>query len=82
MVGTLVTYLAKNEEARKTTERFVDGVGASFTDFLHRVTPERASKPTEADAEPERTVAEKPKPAKARRAARPKPSETAEKPVH
>mgnify|MGYP001816430806 CR=1 FL=1 len=38
-VGTLVTYLAKNPEARKTAERFIDGMGEAFTGFLQRMTP-------------------------------------------
>jgi hypothetical protein len=40
-VGTLVTYIAKNKEARQTVENFVDGVGAAFTETLHRLTPEK-----------------------------------------
>jgi hypothetical protein len=61
-VGTLVTYLAKNEEARKTTERFIDGLGTSFTDFLHRITPQRtvqskgAGVEADSEAKPEPTM--------------------------
>ena len=69
-VGTLVTYLVKNEEARKTVEDFIDGVGKGFTDLLHRATPNTEQEAEQAAAEPTAEAAEKTKPAK--RATRPR----------
>jgi hypothetical protein len=86
-VGTLVTYLAKNEEARKTVDRFIEGMGESFTGFLHRMTPTKAEKPVSAEAEPVQTIVEeaapaKKKPTRPRRTAKAKKVTEAEKPLH
>lgn len=85
-VGTLVTYLAKNEDARKTAERFIDGMGLAFTDFLHRMTPDRVKQNAESEFEPESKATEKPaaarKPIRGRKAAKAKKAGSAEKPVH
>jgi hypothetical protein len=85
-VGTLVTYLVKNEEARKTVDGFIDGVGKQFTDLLHRVTP---GKPAEAEAVEAETVMQpeaKPEPvkkaARPRRTAKVKKVVAEENPVH
>ena len=40
-LGTLVAYMTKDEELRKTVERFIDGCMDSFKAFLVRVTPEK-----------------------------------------
>lgn len=40
-VGTLVIYVTKDEDARKTMERFIDGTGEAFMAFLRRITPEK-----------------------------------------
>ena len=69
-VGTLVTYLTKNEAARKKVERFVDGVGESFTDFLHRMTPGSTEQTAGAENDPENETMEKAAPA--RKTTRPK----------
>jgi hypothetical protein len=85
-VGTLVTYLVKNEEARKTAEQFIDSVGTAFTDFLHRMTPDKArqSETTERAAAQESTEPPEPikKATRARRAAKPKKTQGEEKPMH
>lgn len=85
-VGTLVTYLAKNDEARKTAERFIDGMGASFTDLLHRLTPERTDQAVSADEEPESETVEKTTPprksTRGGRVAKAKKPGTEGKPVH
>jgi len=74
-VGTLVTYLVKNEQARKTVDGFIDGAGKRFTDLLQRATPETAG---QAAPEPATQATEKPKTAK--RAARPSRAAKAKKP--
>ena len=55
-VGTLVTYLTKNEEARHTVERFIDSAGTNITAMLRKLTPGESEK-----AEPKPSKA-KPKP--------------------
>ena len=40
-VGALVTYIAKDEHARKTAEGFIDATGQAFVALLGRITPER-----------------------------------------
>ncbi|MDJ0807994.1 MAG: hypothetical protein QNJ78_14325 [Gammaproteobacteria bacterium] len=86
LVGTLVTYLAKNEEARKTTERFVDAVGAAFTDYLHRVTPHSEKQEIEPDPEPPSDAPEKPTQARKQprgsRSVKTKKTATTESSVH
>ncbi|MGD8590314.1 MAG: hypothetical protein PVG22_15925 [Chromatiales bacterium] len=69
-VGTLVTYLVKNEEARKAVEGFIDGMGKRFTDLMHRATPNPGEAAEQAEAEPVAEAAAKPKAAK--RATRPR----------
>lgn len=85
-VGTLVTYLAKNEEARKTVDRFIDGMGKSFTDFLHRMTPNVAEKTVNAEAETAQATVEEAAPAKKttrpRRRAKVKKAVAEENPIH
>ena len=82
-VGTLVTYLVKNEEARKTVEGFIDGVGKRFTDLVHRATPVTEKVAEQAEAEP---AAEKPKKTKratrARRVSKAKTADAEEPPIH
>ena len=48
VVGVLVTSIVKDEEVRKTVERFIDGSVEAFQNFLERITPnaESASKHT------------------------------------
>ena len=41
-IGALLTYITKDEEVRKTVERFIDGSIAAFKRFLERITPEQA----------------------------------------
>jgi hypothetical protein len=77
-VGTLVTYLVKNEQARKTVDGFIDGVGKRFTDLLQRATPETTE--TAGQAAPEPTVQATEKPKTAKRAARPSRAAKAKKP--
>lgn len=62
-VGTFITYLTKNEEARKSVERFIDSAGQAFTDFLRRVTPVSSGQASDSTAGPERKTAKKGKPA-------------------
>jgi hypothetical protein len=85
-VGTLVTYLAKNEEARKAVDGFVDGVGKRFTDVLRRVTPKTEEVAEEAEAEPVAETQAKPRPAKRvtrpRRVAKAKKEVAEGTPVH
>ncbi|MEN8167408.1 MAG: hypothetical protein ABFR65_08035 [Pseudomonadota bacterium] len=85
-VGTLVTYLAKNEEARKKVEHFIDGMGEAFTDFLHRMTPGAAEKTAGPENEPESETVEKAAPvrkaARPRRKAKAKKVVTEEKSIH
>ena len=40
-VGALVTYVSKNEEARKAVEHFIDSTGDAFTAYVRRITPGR-----------------------------------------
>jgi len=42
-IGALVTYITKDEDARKTVERFIDGAGDAFQAFLKRITPEKTA---------------------------------------
>jgi len=42
-VGALVTYITKDEDVRKTVERFIDGSVDAFQAFLSRITPEKKS---------------------------------------
>jgi len=63
-VGTLVTYLTKNEDARKSVEHFIDGMGQAFTDFLGRVTPDASKQPSSSGVEPPRKPANKARPAR------------------
>jgi hypothetical protein len=85
-VGTLVTYLAKNEEARKTVDGFIDGVGKKFTDLLQRVTPGKEEPTVASEAEPITDTVAKPAPAKKvtrpRKTAKAKKVITEENPVH
>lgn len=85
-VGTLVTYLAKNEDARKTVEHFIDGVGVAFTDFLHRMTPGTAEQTAGSEIEPDNKTGEKAEPVRKTtrpgRVAKAKKVVTQEKPVH
>ena len=78
-VGTLVTYLVKNDEARKAVDGFVDGVGKWFTNVLHRATPKTEEVVAEAEAEP--VVETEPKPIPAKRATRPRRVTKAKKEV-
>ena len=85
-VGTLVTYLAKNEDARKTVERFIDGVGVAFTDFLRRMTPGSAGQTASSEIEPDSETVEKAEPVRkttrAKRVAKAKKVVPEEKSVH
>jgi hypothetical protein len=85
-VGTLVTYLVKNEEARKAVEGFIDGLGKRFTDLVHRATPAREDEIEEAAAEPAEAAEQKPKATKRatrpRRVAKAKKSDAEETPIH
>jgi excinuclease UvrABC nuclease subunit len=85
-VGTLVTYLVKNEEARNTVERFIDGVGKRFTDLVQRATPDTEHAAEQAAAEPAAEAAEKPKAAKRatrpRRVSKAKKADAGETPIH
>ncbi|MEN8180679.1 MAG: hypothetical protein ABFS39_18945 [Pseudomonadota bacterium] len=85
-VGTLVTYMAKNEHTRKTVERFIDGVGVTFTDFLHRMTPDRKEQTASSDVEPEGETMGKAEPVKKAtrggRGTKAKKAATDGKPVH
>jgi hypothetical protein len=85
-VGTLVTYLAKNEDARKKVEHFIDGVGEAFTDFLHRMTPGAGEKTAGSAHEPDNETVEKAAPVRKttrpRRAAKAKKVMTEGKSVH
>ena len=85
-VGTLVTYLVKNEEARKAVEGFIDGVGKRFTDLLHGATPKTEEVVEQAEAEPVVEAAEKPKAAKGatrpRRVSKAKKVDAEEPPMH
>lgn len=56
-MGALVTYITKDEEARKTVERFIDGTGDAFQAFLRRITPEKTAGVEDA-AEADATVVE------------------------
>ncbi len=85
-VGTLVTYLSKNEEARKKVEHFIDGMGEAFTDFLHRMTPGAGEKTAGSAQEPDKETVEKAapvrKPPRPRRAAKAKKVMPEEKSIH
>jgi len=39
-VGSLLTYMAKNQETSETVENFIDAMGRAFTDLLRRITPD------------------------------------------
>jgi hypothetical protein len=85
-VGTLVTYLAKNEEARKNVEKFIDGMGSSFIGLIKRLTPEHeeqtAASETETTAETPQRATPASKTARPRRAAKPKRPVSGESPIH
>jgi hypothetical protein len=85
-VGTLVTYLVKNEEARKAVDGFIDGVGKRFTDLVQRTTPKTEEVAEQAEAEPVAEAEEKPKAAKRasrpRRVSKVKKADAGETPVH
>ena len=85
-VGTLVTYLVKNEEARKAVDGFINGVGKRFTDLVHRATPKAEEVVEQAEAEPAAEAAEKPKAAKRsarpRRVSKVKKADAEETPIH
>jgi len=50
-LGTLLTYITKDEELRKTVENFYDGCVDSFKSFLVRMTPEKGDTQLETSAE-------------------------------
>jgi hypothetical protein len=85
-VGTLVTYLVKNEEARKAVDEFIDGVGKRFTDLVHRATPKTEEVVKQAESEPAAKAAEKPKAAKRatrpRRVSKAKKADAEDTPMH
>ena len=70
-VGTLVTYLTKNEEARQTVERFIDSAGTNITAMLRKFIPGESEKlepkPTKAKPKPRPRVKTAAKPAAARK---------------
>ena len=63
-VGAFVTYLTKNEDARKSVEHFVDSTGQAFTDFLGRVTPGSSELGSRSMPKPERKAEKKGGPAR------------------
>ena len=85
-VGTLVTYLAKNEEARKSVERFIDGMGTSFIDLIKRLTPHAEEQTQASEAEPMAETPDKAtstrNTARPRRTAKPKKPLSGESPIH
>lgn len=78
-VGSLITYLSKNEEARKSVEHFIDSMGSAFTDFVKRVTPGESKQAEASETETTAEVADKPPPAK--RTTRPRKATKPKKPL-
>jgi hypothetical protein len=58
-IGALVTYITKDDDARKTVGRFIDGAGGAFKGFVQRITPEKTAEAREKE-EMEVTSDEKP----------------------
>lgn len=58
-IGAFIIYITKDEEARKATERFIDGTARAIKNLLRRLTPTHGSKIIEGKAAPD-TAAKEP----------------------
>lgn len=43
-IGAFIVFITKDEEARKATERFIDGTGKILKSILRRLTPTHSSR--------------------------------------
>ncbi len=46
-IGAFIVYITKDEEARRATERFIDGTGRLVKRIIRRLTPTHHSRITE-----------------------------------